>query len=133
MKHSVELFLTELPSYLVRSAEFYFPARKKSIRLSLPSDRSVSAPTNGVAAPHSARTFSSKVPGSRIPRDTARLCEFKVSVRSHLSSLFLWFIDIYRVQPALLGLLMDLLEWQLAVRGLRASAVSNPHPKNGHS
>lgn len=73
------------------------------------------APTNGMAALHSGCTFSSKVPSSRVPRDSVRLCEFKVSVRSHLNSLFLWIIDIYLVQLELLRLLMDLIQWQLAV------------------
>lgn len=99
----------------------------------VPSDRNVSAPTNGMAALHSGCTFSSKVPSSRILRDSVRLCEFIISMRSHLSSLFLWIIDIYLVQLELLCLLMDLIQWQLAVRGLQASAVRNPHPKKCHS
>ena len=48
-------------------------------------------------------------------------------MQSHLSSLFLRIIDIYLVQPEVLGLLMDLIQWQPAARGLQPNALSNPH------
>lgn len=65
--------------------------------------------------------------------DSVQLCEFKVLMRNHLSSLFLWIVDIYLVQLGLFCLLIDLTQWQLVVRGVQARAIRNPHPNKGPS